>query len=110
MHRGKLKVRRTERAAQEVSRLVQRLPLLDDSIERLLRMDARTSLGKDALLQIVKRDPGLCSQFLVLPGFLAGRDSQASYAAHGERFQRLRRHDLRFTFRDDERLHRRRPG
>lgn len=53
--------------AMEISKLVQRLPLLDKSVEKLLSPSAEAeSVRRDELFQLVKEDSALCLELLML--------------------------------------------
>ncbi|MFA6290366.1 MAG: HDOD domain-containing protein [Victivallales bacterium] len=61
-----LAMRDAKETAMEISKLVQRLPLLDKSVEKLLSPAGTESVSRGELLQLVKEDSGLCFELLML--------------------------------------------
>ncbi|MFA6568701.1 MAG: HDOD domain-containing protein [Victivallales bacterium] len=59
-------MRDAKETSMEISKLVQRLPLLDNSVEKLLSPSGTDAADRNELIQLVKEDSGLCSELLML--------------------------------------------
>jgi HD-like signal output (HDOD) protein len=62
--------------ARKVSELVQRLPMLEDTVDHLLDYSLEKEAGRGAFLYMVKEDPGLALEMLFLANSAcySGRD------------------------------------